>query len=393
MNVIIWDWLSFAVRLFHVVTAIAWIGSSFYFIAMDLGLRKREGMADKVGGEAWQVHGGGFYFIQKFMSAPASMPADLTWFKWEAYMTWLSGFFLLFMVYYMGAELFLIDRNVLDISVIQAGVIGIAALASGWLVYDMLCRSALGHKDMVLLAVLFVFVVAAGWGFTQVFSGRGAFVHIGALIASIMTGNVFFIIIPNQKKVVADLLAGNTPDPALGKQAKQRSTHNNYLTLPVVFMMLSNHVPLAFASQWNWIIVAFVLAAGALIRHFFNTMHAHKDRPYWALVVAAVFFAVIIWLSSFSVSNGIVKTAEVDQQEVYDLIAGNCAMCHAAQPAWEGLSGPPKGVVLESPQDIERHARLIYMQAGRSRAMPPGNLTGLEPQDRALIVAWYEASH
>ncbi|MBT4933660.1 MAG: urate hydroxylase PuuD [Rhodospirillaceae bacterium] len=390
MDVIIWDWLSYAVRFVHVITGIAWIGSSFYFIAMDLGLRKRDGMVEGVGGEAWQVHGGGFYFIQKYMTAPDSMPADLTWFKWESYMTWLSGFFLLFMVYYVGAELFLIDSSVLDISVLQASVIGLAGLAGGWLVYDLLCRSALGQKDMLLLAVLFVFVVAAGWAFTQAFSGRGAFVHIGALIASIMTGNVFFIIIPNQKKVVADLLAGKTPDPNLGKQAKQRSTHNNYLTLPVLFMMLSSHNPLAFASQWNWVIVAFVLAAGALIRHFFNTMHAHKDRPWWSLIVAAVCFVVIIWLSSFSPADEI-EQSNSDSEAVYELVMERCAMCHAAEPGWDGMAGPPNGIVLETPEDIERQAQLIYLQAGRSTAMPPGSVIELEAEERAQIVAWYEA--
>jgi uncharacterized membrane protein len=390
MDVVIWDWLTFVVRWLHVITGIAWIGSSFYFIAMDLGLRKHDKLADKVGGEAWQVHGGGFYYIQKYMSAPASMPADLTWFKWEAYMTWLSGFFLLFMIYYVGAEMFLIDRNVLDLSVPHAAGIGILGLAAGWLAYDLLCRSGLGKNDMALLAVLFVFVVAVGWGFTQVFSGRGAYVHIGALIATIMSGNVFFIIIPNQKKVVADLLAGNTPDPALGAQAKQRSTHNNYLTLPVLFLMLSNHMPMAFASQWNWVIVAFVLLGGALIRHFFNTMHAHKGKPWGYMIAAGLCFVVIVWLSSLSAADDF-KQSQVDKEDVYDLIAGNCAMCHAADPAWEGLAGPPKGIILESPRDMEHHARQIYMQAGRSSAMPPGNMTGMEPEDRALIVAWFEA--
>lgn len=390
MDLIIWDWLTFVVRWIHVITGIAWIGSSFYFIAMDLGLRKREGMVEGVGGEAWQVHGGGFYFIQKYMSAPDSMPDDLTWFKWESYMTWLSGVFLLFMVYYVGAELFLIDRTVLDISAIQAAVIGIAGLASGWLVYDFLCNSALGKKDMLLLAVLFVFVVAAGWAFTQAFSGRGAFIHIGALIATIMTANVFFIIIPNQKKVVADLLVGKIPDPALGKQAKQRSTHNNYLTLPVLFLMLSSHNPLAFASQWNWIIVAFVLAAGALIRHFFNTMHAHNGRPWWSMVVAAACFIMIIWLSTYS-RHSTDQQTQNDDEALYELVMDRCSMCHAAEPTWDGLSGPPKGVVLETKQDIDRHGRLIYLQAGRSTAMPPGNIIELDDAERGQIVTWFEA--
>lgn len=204
-----------------------------------------------------------------------------------------------------------------------------------------------------------------------------------------MTGNVFFVIIPNQKKVVADLLAGKTPDPNLGKQAKQRSTHNNYLTLPVLFLMLSRHNPLAFASQWNWIIIAFVLAAGTLIRHFFNTMHAHKARPWWSLIVAAVCFVVIIWLSTFSPADAF-KQGNSDSDAVYELVMERCSMCHAAEPGWDDMSGPPKGIVLETPEDIERQAQLIYLQAGRSTAMPPGSVIELEAEERARIVAWYE---
>ena len=389
MDVVIWDWVSFVVRWVHVITGIAWIGSSFYFIALDLGLRKRDGLPDGVGGEAWQVHGGGFYHIQKYMTAPASMPEELTWFKWEAYMTWLSGFFLLFLVYYAGAELFLIDQAVLDVSPWQATASGVGGLASGWLVYDMLCRSPLGRNDAVLLAVLFVFVIAAAWAFTLAFSGRGAFVHIGALIATIMSANVFLLIIPNQKKVVADLLAGKSPDPNLGKQAKQRSLHNNYLTLPVLFLMLSNHNPLVFASEWNVVMVAFILAGGALVRHFFNTMHAHKGRPWWSLIIAFVFFIVIVWLSAFAPAPSN-EQQNVKSEEIYELVSSRCAMCHAAEPVWDGMARPPNGVVLESPEDIDRHARLIYLQAGRSTAMPPGGLIELEPEERAQIVAWYD---
>ncbi len=390
MDAIVWDWLSFAVRWLHVITGIAWIGSSFYFIALDLGLRKRAGLPDGVGGEAWQVHGGGFYHIQKYMTAPASMPEELTWFKWEAYMTWLSGFFLLLMVYYARADLFLIDQMVLDLAPWQATAIGIGGLASGWLVYDLLCRSPLGRNDSLLLAVLFVFVIAVAWGFTQVFSGRGAMVHTGALIATIMSANVFLLIIPNQKIVVADLLAGRVPESKLGMQAKQRSLHNNYLTLPVLFLMLSNHNPLLFASEWNWLMVALILAAGALIRHFFNTMHAHKGKPWWSLAAALALFAVIVWLSAFSPGGKVEEEAAAEPAEVYELVAGRCSMCHAAEPAWDGLTGPPNDVVLETPEDIERHAHQIYLQAGRSTAMPPGGLIEMDAEERAMIVAWYE---
>ncbi len=238
---IAWEWLAFAVRWLHVITAVAWIGSSFYFIALDLGLVKRPHLPAGVYGEEWQVHGGGFYHIQKYLVAPASMPEHLTWFKWEAYTTWLSGFALLCIVYYGGADLFLIDRHVLDLSQWQAIGLSLASLAVGWVLYDLLCKSPLGKNTWGLMAFLYVVLVVMGWGYTQIFTGRAAFLHLGAFTATIMSANVFMIIIPNQKIVVADLIAGRTPDPKYGMMAKQRSLHNNYLTLPVIFFMLSNH--------------------------------------------------------------------------------------------------------------------------------------------------------
>ena len=230
---IFWDWLSFAVRWLHVITGIAWIGSSFYFVALDLGLRQRPGLPAGAYGEEWQVHGGGFYHIQKYLVAPAEMPEHLTWFKWESYATWLSGFALLAIVYYAGADLFLIDRNVLDVSAPVAILISLASLTVGWLIYDLLCKSPLGKNDTALMLVLYVVLVVMAWGYTQLFTGRAAFLHLGAITATIMSANVFMIIIPNQKIVVADLIAGRKPDPKYGKIAKTRSLHNNYLTLPV----------------------------------------------------------------------------------------------------------------------------------------------------------------
>jgi len=396
MDPVIWDWLSFALRWLHVVAVIAWIGSSFYFIAVDLGLRRREGMPAGVHGEEWQVHGGGFYHIQKYLVAPPQLPEELTWFKWESYGTWLSGFALLGVVYYAGAELFLIDATVLELAPWQAIAISLVALALGWLAYDGLCRIFV-TRDQIAFACLFAFFIALTWAFTQVFSGRGAYIHAGAVIATIMTGNVLFIIIPGQKKVVAALLAGDTPDPALGQRAKQRSTHNNYLTLPVIFLMLSIHYPLAFATRWNWVIVALVLVMGVVIRHFFNTLHARQGRPWWTWAVAAVCFVAIVWLSTFAppereaeaAAMPVPATQTADFAAVRDIVAGRCAMCHAAEPVWEGIATAPKGVAFDDDADILRHAREIYLQSARSTAMPPGNVSWMTGEERRQLAAWY----
>ncbi|MFN7124483.1 MAG: urate hydroxylase PuuD [Allorhizobium sp.] len=401
---IAWEWLNFAVRWLHVITAIAWIGSSFYFIALDLGLVKRPGLPVGAYGEEWQVHGGGFYHIQKYLVAPASMPEHLTWFKWESYATWLSGFALLAVVYYGGADLFLIDRTVLDIEPWQAICLSLASLAVGWILYDLLCKSPLGRNTWGLMAFLYVVLIAMAWGYTQVFTGRAAFLHLGAFTATIMSANVFFIIIPNQKIVVADLIAGRTPDPKYGVIAKQRSLHNNYLTLPVIFFMLSNHYPLAFATEFNWIIAALVFLMGVTIRHWFNTTHARKGKPTWTWLVTVLIFIVIMWLSTVpKVLTGEEEQVSLSTREqtfvanghfeaVRDVVQGRCSMCHAAEPVWEGIARAPKNVKLETDGEIAAHAREIYLQAGRSHAMPPGNITDLSPEERQLLVVWYETT-
>lgn len=398
---LVWEWLSFAVRWLHVVTAIAWIGSSFYFIALDLGLRQRPGLPKGAYGEEWQVHGGGFYHIQKYLVAPEHMPEHLTWFKWESYFTWLSGFALMAIVYYGSADLFLIDRNVLDVSVPVGIAISVASIGVGWVIYDLLCKSPLGKSDTALMVVLYIALVAMSWGYTHLFTGRASFLHLGAFTATIMTANVFLVIIPNQKKVVSDLIAGRTPDPSLGSQAKQRSLHNNYLTLPVIFLMLSNHYPLAFGTQFNWVIASLVFILGVVIRHYFNTVHAHKAAPHWTWMVAVVIFIVIIWLSSVPAAlTGERKMSQAETalvhsahfEAVRDTVLGRCSMCHAAEPVWEGIPRPPKGVMLETDAEIAAHAHEIYVQAGLSHAMPPGNVTEISDKERALIVAWYEQS-
>ncbi|MBM1220800.1 urate hydroxylase PuuD [Ponticoccus sp. SC2-23] len=400
---ILWDWTAFAVRWLHVITAVAWIGSSFYFIALDLGLKRDiPGPAD---GEEWQVHGGGFYHIQKYLVAPDALPEHLTWFKWEAYSTWLSGAALLMIVYWVGGELFLLDPTKADLALWQGIAISAATIAVGWLLYDALCKSKLGDYPTSMMVALFAIIVAMSWGLNQVFTGRAALLHLGAFTATIMSANVFFIIIPNQKVVVADLKAGRTPDPKYGKIAKLRSTHNNYLTLPVIFLMLSNHYPLAFGTEYAWIIASLVFMMGVTIRHFFNSMHARKGRPHWTWAVTAALFLVIAWLStqpgmdSYDEAEARPLTAIEAQfanaagfDAAYDTVIGNCSMCHAREPVWGNMQWPPKGIVLETESDIARHAKLVYLQAGVSHAMPPPNAIQMDPQARADIVEWYRAA-
>ncbi len=400
---VIWTWSEFAIRWLHVITAIAWIGSSFYFIALDLGLnRSIPGPAD---GEEWQVHGGGFYHIQKYLVAPEAMPEHLTWFKWESYATWLSGAALLMVVYWVGGELYLLDPSRADLSLWQGVLISALSLTIGWLVYDFLCKSPLGDQPTALMILLFILLVAMSWGYNQIFTGRAALLHLGAFTATIMTANVFLIIIPNQKLVVADLKAGRTPDAKYGKIAKLRSTHNNYLTLPVIFLMLSNHYPLSFATDYAWIIASLVFLMGVTIRHYFNSMHAKKGRPSWTWAATAILMLVIAWLSTApmldtweeSEARPLTKYeqrfASADGfSDAYDVVLSNCSMCHAREPGWDGILWPPKGVVLETESDVARHAHVIFLQAGASHAMPPPNAFQMASEDRALITAWYRAA-
>ncbi|MEM6309651.1 MAG: urate hydroxylase PuuD [Pseudomonadota bacterium] len=394
-----WAWAEFAVRWVHVITAIAWVGSSFYFIALDLGLHRDRNLASGADGEEWQVHGGGFYHVQKYLVAPDNMPDGLVWYKWESYSTWLSGFAMLVLVYYLGAEFYLIDPAVMDLTGWQAALISMASLAVGWVIYNTLCKVFVDANQTGLMIALFLVLVAMSWFYTQVFSGRAALLHLGAFTATIMSGNVFWIIIPNQKIVVADLIAGKKPDAKYGKIAKQRSTHNNYLTLPVIFLMLSNHYPLSFATEWNWLIAALVFLMGVTIRHYFNTIHARGGNPHWTWGATAVLFLIIMWLSTAPMSatgtamgERATRFAAADGfADAVQIVQGRCSMCHAAEPAWDGLLWPPKGVMLETEAQIAHHAREIYLQSGISHAMPPANLSYMEDAERAQLVAWYQS--
>jgi uncharacterized membrane protein len=399
---IIWDWIAFSVRWLHVVTAMAWIGASFFFIALDLGLRRAANAPQGVYGEEWQVHGGGFYHIQKYLVAPPNMPEHLIWHKWQSYITWVSGAALLMIVYWVGGEIYLLDPTKADLALWQGIVISGASLSIGWLTYDAMCKSRLGERSTLLMLLLFALLVVMAWGYNQIFTGRAALLHLGAFTASIMTGNVFFQIMPNQRIVVADLMAGRTPDAKYGKIAKLRSTHNNYLTLPVIFLMLANHYPLAFATEYNWLIASLIFLTGVTIRHYFNTLHATGAGPHWTWAVTVLLMLVIAWLStvrgpdSYEIADSRDLTAYEARfatargfDAAYDVVLGNCSMCHARDPAWEGMHWAPKGVMLETRSDVARHAEQILLHAGLSNAMPPPNaITTMTPESRGVIVAW-----
>jgi uncharacterized membrane protein len=390
---ILTEWVSLILRWLHVVAGIGWIGSSFYFIHLDLSLQPRDDLPEGVHGEAWQVHGGGFYRIMKYLVAPAKMPDELTWFKWEAYTTWLSGFALMVVVYYLDAELFLVDKANFDLTPLQAGAFSLCSLALAWLLYEGACRSGLAAHELPFAIGGYLFLVALTYAFTHVLSGRGAFNQIGAIVGTIMVANVFALIIPNQKKVVAALLAGQAPDPKLGKTSKERSVHNNYLTLPVIVLMISNHYPLLFATRYNWLIVAIILALGPIIRHFFNARHAGKASPWWVWGVAAAGMIAIGLLSAAGPRD--IKTGALSQPATYaaveDIVTSRCSMCHAAEPVWAGIVTAPRGIRLDDTEHIRRNARLIGRNAAWSSAMPPGNITEITGEERAQIAAWLAA--
>jgi uncharacterized membrane protein len=402
MDPILEEWGSFLLRWVHVVTAIAWIGASFYFMHLDASLRPTPALPAGKGGEAWEVHGGGFYQVQKYMVAPAHMPEHLIWHKWQSYSTWISGFFLLCWIYYGSPDLYLIDPAIRDIGPAGAAAVGIGGLLLGWVFYDQLCKSRLGDNDFRLGAVLFVFVVAVAFVFQQVFSGRGAMLHTGAVMATIMTANVAMNIIPGQRKVVAALKAGQDPDPAIGKAAKQRSTHNNYLTLPVLFFMMSNHYPHTWSTRWAWVIVALVLVAGALVRHFYNVRHSGGGDPWWMWGAAAVCVLLAVGISYTSSPLGrerlglsavaapveVAAAAPAAPAEAVEIVVSRCSMCHAAEPVWAGIAIAPKGVMLDTPERIARQAEAIRYHAVLTASMPPNNITGLEPEERRTLAEW-----
>ena len=396
------EWTELILRWFHVIAGIAWIGSSFYFIALDLSLKQNKNLPDKSHGEAWQVHGGGFYHLVKYLVAPSKMPSELTWFKWEAYATWVSGFALLALIYYAGAELYMIDIVKYDLEKYEAVIISLLGVVFGWVIYDFVCRLSLKTNVYVLISSIFILITVMSWAYSEIFSYRGAFMQIGTVLGTIMVANVLMIIIPGQKKVVASLLANETPNPIHGAIAKQRSLHNNYLTLPVIFIMISNHYPLIYATKYSWIIISIILIIGALIRHFFNIKHTGAKPPYWVCIPIILLGSIIFYISDLGKPklNNVKNTANLIELipektlvSAQEIIVSKCSMCHAKEPLWENMKNAPKLVNLETPTDIINNIDNIYKQSVLSYAMPPGNISFLEENERSLINQLYMSVH
>ncbi|PCI63419.1 MAG: hypothetical protein COB37_04790 [Kordiimonadales bacterium] len=384
-------WLNMAIRWLHIITGIAWIGSSFYFVWLDNHLEKPAEPKEGLSGELWAVHGGGFYHKQKYAVAPANMPDNLHWFKWEAYFTWMSGFALLALIYYYGADLFLIDKSKMDLSQWQAIGLSLAFIAGGWAIYDGLCRSPLGQKNKLVGLIWFAVLVGAAYGLTNIFSDRAAYVHIGVIVGSVMAFNVFMVIIPNQKKVVASLLAGEAPDPRLGQIGKQRSLHNNYMTLPVLLMMISTHYPMTFGNPYNWVILAGLAIVGVLVRHFFNLRHKGQSNMAYPVSAAVLFVLIMVFAANMEArerASHSVSSATFSQ--VQAIIGKHCVSCHAAVPTSDVFEEAPGDVKLDSPALIRKYAPRILEQAVTSDIMPLGNETGMTDEERATLGKWIE---
>ncbi|WP_298189158.1 urate hydroxylase PuuD [Novosphingobium sp.] len=383
------EWLNLAIRWFHLTAGIAWIGSSFYFVWLDNHLVPPK--SGEASGEVWSVHGGGFYHKQKYQVAPSQMPEDLHWFKWEAYTTWVTGFLLLVLVYWVGAASFLIDPAKAALTPLQASGIGAAVLAVGWLIYDGLCRSPLGGDDRLLGAVWFAVLVSAAWGLCQVFSARGAYLHVGAIIGTAMVGNVFFVIIPNQRKVVAALVKGEVPDPALGKAAKARSLHNNYMTLPVLFIMISHHYAMTFGAQRPWLVLALLGATGVAVRHVFNLRH--RGQPLGRAILAAAVLALVsvTYVSAEKAGAKRAANGSSDWASVEPIFAKHCTSCHAEKPTSDLVTAPPLGVMLESHEHARQFAARVKKVAVDAEIMPLGNTTGMTRAEREALGRWIEA--
>lgn len=387
------DWLNLVIRWFHFVAGISWIGASFFFIWLDNHLTK-PAAADAAGGvtgELWSVHGGGFYHNQKYLTGPTHEPLteNLHWFKWEAYLTWISGMAMLAIVYWVGASTFLIDPSVMALTPAAAIGISIASIVAGWFVYDGLCR-LLGGNPRVLAAAIALFLLAADWALFHVFGARAAYIHVGAIVGTIMVANVFFVIIPGQRKMLAQIRAGQQPDPQPGRLGKIRSVHNTYLTLPVLFIMISNHYPMTYQNPYGWLVLAAIGLAGVLVRQFF--ILSHKERLVWGLPAAAIAVLVVTAIAIAPKRNVPAGNAPpVAFAQVRPIVEQRCAVCHAMHPTQAGFVVAPAGVLLDTPANIVANAARMKQQAVDAHAMPLGNITHMTDAERATLGAWIDA--
>lgn len=389
------DWLNLLLRWGHLITGIAWIGASFYFIWLDNSLEEPsdENKTKGIGGQLNSIHGGGFYEVAKYRLAPPAMPKTLHWFKWEAYSTWITGFFLLVLMYYVGAETYLIDPSKYALKIWQGVLLSLSTLVGSWLIYDTLCKSPLAKNGWLLAAVLLLLIGLAGWALGHIFSDRAAYLHVGALIGTCMAANVLFVIIPGQKALVAAVEAGQAPDPKYAKASKLRSVHNNYLTLPVLFLMISNHYPMTYGHSHAWAVLLAIVLIGAWTRHFFNLRHKGIIRP--GILLSAFLACVLLaWLiaphSSEPVTNGVVSDTLEDAQ-VLELVQKHCTGCHSANPSDEIFTVAPGGVMLDSLDQIHQWAGRIQVRTVISKDMPFMNKTAMTDKERAQLGAWLTA--
>jgi uncharacterized membrane protein len=390
------EWLHLAVRWFHLIAGIAWIGSSFYFVWQDdsLSPAPHDADAERLSGQIWMVHGGCFYHVRKYKVAPARLPDHLHWFKWEAYATWMSGIALITLVYWLGASSYLLPAGS-PLAAWQGVAIGIMTLVGSWIAYDLLCRSPLARHESALAAGVLVLVTALAFGLAQIFTGRAMFIHVGAAIGTIMVANVAMVIIPNQRRTVAALLKGETPDPIWGQRGKLRSVHNTYFTLPVLFMMISNHYPVTYSSRWNWLILLAIGIIGAGVRRIFVLRHSGAAKN-WMLPLAGLAFAILAFAATPTRPSRDVDAANATPSDfpaapfpvVQAIIIARCTACHAEHPSMAGFDEPPQGILLQTPEQIVQRAELIEKMAVSTDVMPLGNATGMTPEERIILGRW-----
>ena len=392
MEAHLFEWFNLALRWVHVIVGIAWIGASFYFVWLENNLDRQVKNQD-IAGELWAIHGGGIYHLQKYNLAPATMPEHLHWFKWEAYSSWITGVLLLSTVYYLNAATYLLLPGS-SISPILGVAIGLGSLLMGWWVYDLLCKSPLKHQPLLLGVVLMLFLVGLSWGFSQFMTGRAAYLHVGAVIGTMMVGNVFFIIMPAQRNLVGAIEAGTEPDPALPKNGLLRSRHNNYLTLPVIFIMVSGHFPSTYGHEWNWAILLGLSIISVAVRHYFNTRH-NSQRFVWALPAAVLALLVMAYVTApgypsartSSASSAAAETS-VSALQAQAIVAKHCVSCHSAKPSHVAFSAAPGGVMFDSIEAIKRYKDQIYLQTVANHIMPLGNSTGMTQDERDQLGRW-----
>jgi uncharacterized membrane protein len=382
------EWMNIVARVLHITFGIAWIGASFYFIFLENALNRKHGLRDEIAGNLWAVHGGGFYYLEKYKVAPANIPRHLHWFKYEAYFTWVSGLGLMFIIYYFNASAMLVDKNVMALSPSSAIIISLSSFVVGWLIYHFLCQSRLARTNWLFNIVAFIFLAGFAYLYTNMFSGRAAFIHFGALVGSIMVANVFFVIIPSQKAMVNAAKKGIVPDIRKGKNALFRSIHNNYLTLPVLFVMVSNHFPSTFSNGQPWIILTAITLGTAGIKHWLN-LRERGEISVWIMPASIMVLLASAYFTRPENTNTVCNT-EVNFSEVNAIIQSRCISCHSSQPTDKVYTAPPNGVVYDTPDDIVRRKDLILQRVVVTKTMPLNNKTNMTPEERELIRCWIQ---